>query len=170
MPVLLGVDPGSLNLGYGVLDVRGGRFVHLAHGTIRASRSQPLHQRLALLYSGLVRVVDEHQPQAVAIERVFAARNVASALTLGQARGMILLLAGQRELGVAEYSAAEVKKAVTGNGRASKDQVAAMVRRILGRALEDAGADSTDALAVALCHATEARLRRAIERAERSGR
>ena len=153
MAVLLGLDPGSHRLGYGVVEAEGNRLRYRAHGTLVATRSHPLHRRLSQLYSALCEILSEHGPESVAIEKVFVAKNVASALTLGHARGMILLAAGQREMGLAEYSPAEIKKAVTGHGRASKEQVATMVCRILRVSRLDDDPDGTDALAVAVCHA-----------------
>ncbi len=150
---IAGVDPGSLRLGYGVIEASSGRLRHLAHGTLIASSSQPLHERLALLYDQLDAVLEEFNPEEVAIEKVFTAKNMASALVLGQSRGMILVAAGRRRLPVAEYSPAQIKKAVTGNGRASKAQVASMVGRILQVVLSREEPDSTDALSIAICHA-----------------
>jgi len=164
MPILLGLDPGSHRLGYGVIESRGQGLVHLAHGTLVATRQQALHLRLAQLYDGLDQILQDYQPDCVAIEKIFTARNVASALTLGHARGMILLAAGQHRLDIHEYSAAEVKKAVTGNGRASKTQVSSMVKRLLSLREPVADEDSGDALAVALCHSAVDQVRRQIER------
>jgi len=150
---IVGIDPGSLRLGYGILRAEGSRLHYLEHGCLKAPRSQPLHRRLALLHEQLCEVLDRHTPTEVAIERVFAARNLASALTLGHARGMILLSVGERELALAEYAPSEIKKAVTGSGRASKEQVSAMVSRLLGVAIDPKEQDASDALAMAICHA-----------------
>ena len=159
---IAGLDPGSLKLGYGVIEASADRLRHVAHGTLSAPPSEPLYRRLALLYDQLNAVLDEHLPGEVAIERVFMARNVSSALTLGQSRGMILLAAGQRELDLAEYTPAEIKKAVTGNGRANKHQVAAMVGRILQMSITEGEFDSTDALSIAICHAAVVQTRRSL--------
>jgi crossover junction endodeoxyribonuclease RuvC len=167
MSVVLGLDPGSIKLGYGVVESRAGRLQHLAHGTLTAPRSLTLPRRLARLFDQLTAVLDEHPPDAVGLERVFTARNPAAALTLGQARGMILLAMGQRDLEVAEYAPGEVKLAVGGSGRSSKEQVAALVARLLGVKLAEATADSTDALAIAICHAESLSRRRLLERAAR---
>lgn len=152
MTVVLGLDPGSIRLGYGVVEVRGGRVRHLGHDTLRAPRALPLPRRLALLHEGLVDVLARWKPHAVSLEKVFLARNAATALTLGQARGMILLTVGQMELELAEYSPGAVKLAVGGHGRSRKEDVAAMIGRLLGVSLEGSSPDSTDALALALCH------------------
>lgn len=150
---IAGLDPGSLKLGYGVIEASAGRLRHVAYGTLSAPRSQPLHRRLAILYDQLNEMLDEHLPDEVAIEKVFTAKNVSSALTLGQSRGMILLAVGRREVKLAEYAPAEIKKAVTGNGRAEKHQLAAMVGRILQINIASGEFDSTDALSIAICHA-----------------
>jgi crossover junction endodeoxyribonuclease RuvC len=152
MTVVLGLDPGSISLGYGLIELRGGSVRHLAHGEIRASKSMALPRRLALLHTGLAEVLDRYEPAQVSLERVFLARNPAAALTLGQARGMILLAVGQRELTLAEYSPGAVKLAVGGHGRSRKEEVATMVGRLLGVSLAGSSSDSTDALALALCH------------------
>ena len=170
MSVILGLDPGSLKLGYGVIEVSGNRLSHRTHGTIATSSRQALPQRLASLYRELVALVEEHRPDAVALERVFTARNPKSALTLGQARGMILLLVGQYELDLAEYTPGEVKLAVGGHGRSSKGQVAAMVEHLLRVRLDGAGPDSTDALAIAVCHGHGLDRRRMMSRIVKSQR
>ena len=168
MTLIVGLDPGSIRLGYAVIEITHGKLRHLSHGTLSASRSQPLHERLALLYSKLSGVFEEYSQMTeattmdVSIEKVFVARNFASALTLGQARGMILLAVGQRGCGLAEYAPAEIKKAVTGSGRASKEQVATMVSRILGIRISGEKSDSTDALAAAICHAANLQTERSL--------
>jgi crossover junction endodeoxyribonuclease RuvC len=150
---IVGIDPGSLRLGYGILLAEGNRLRHVEHGCLKAPQSQPLHARLALLYGELCEVLDRHAAHEIVIEKVFAARNLSSALTLGHARGMILLAAGQRQLALAEYAPSEIKKAVTGSGRASKEQVHGMVRRLLGVEIDPRELDASDALAMAICHA-----------------
>lgn len=163
---ILGVDPGSLNCGYGLIVVetpqhassivsrssRPGRTVYGASGRIVLSPDKPLHERLQDLFSSLQEVIVECAPDVVVVERVFFAKSTKSALTLGHARGVILLSAALCGKPLHEYSALEVKKAVVGYGRAEKAQVEAMVRQILGirHALSP---DSADALALALCHA-----------------
>jgi crossover junction endodeoxyribonuclease RuvC len=166
--LIAGLDPGSLQLGYGIIEARGSRLATVAHGTLCARRSEPLPQRLARLYEELCAVLDRHGPTELAVEKVFTARNPAAAMTLGQARGMILLACGQRGLPLAEYAPAEIKKAVTGNGRAGKEQVAAMVGRLLQLPVADLTSDATDALAVAVCHAAALRLRQSLARSARS--
>jgi crossover junction endodeoxyribonuclease RuvC len=168
MSLIVGLDPGSQRMGYAVIEADGGKLKHLTHGTLKAPARKPLHERLAFLHARLCEVLEEscrgEGPSSVevALERVFVAKNQASALTLGQARGIILLAVGQRGFGLAEYAPAEIKKAVTGNGRASKAQVANMVGRLLGVEVDGMDSDSTDALAMAICHAATLQTKRSL--------
>ena len=169
MTRLLGLDPGSRRLGWGVIEVRGSRLVHLDHGTLAACDREPLAERLAHLSAGLDEVILRFAPQSAAVERVFTARNIHAALTLGHARGVVLAALGRYKLAVSEYAPAEIKLAVTGHGRATKDQLAHMVGRLLGVDLHAAGADSTDALAIAVCHAHGRQRENLIARARGQG-
>lgn len=166
MSRVLGLDPGSLRLGYGLIEASGSRLSHRAHGVLVAPRNRELPERLSILFDQLEELLDRERPDAVALEKVFAARNVHSALTLGQARGVILLALARRGLALAEYAPAEVKLSVAGHGRAEKSQLAAMVARLLRVRLEDAGLDATDALAIAICHAQELSRERLLRRAK----
>jgi crossover junction endodeoxyribonuclease RuvC len=154
---ILGIDPGSSVTGYGVVERRSGRLVHLAHGTVRPPRGAPLASRLDHLYRSVAEVIALHAPDCVAVEQVFVAASPRSALVLGQARGAILAAIAAAGLPVTEYAPARIKKSVTGNGRANKQQVKFMVRRLL--ALDRAPAsDAADALAAAISHANAGRL------------
>ncbi len=157
---VLGIDPGSRVTGYGVIDVagRGARQTlgYVTSGCIK-SGSGEMPARLGVIYRGVKEIVDEFQPEIVAIERVFLAKNPASALKLGQARGVAIAAAVSAELEVAEYAAREVKLAVTGTGGAAKTQVQHMVRVILQLAGTPAE-DAADALAIAICHVNTAGL------------
>lgn len=154
--MVLGLDPGSLVTGWGVVRVRGGVVSHVAHGVI-AVRGTAFPERLGLIHAAVVTVVGEHAPDEVAVERVFMNRNVEAALKLGQARGAALaaVLGGGRP--VSEHAATQVKQAITGTGRAEKSQVQHMVTQLLGLAAPPP-ADAADALAVAICHAHQRRL------------
>jgi crossover junction endodeoxyribonuclease RuvC len=157
---ILGVDPGSTVTGFGIVErVRDGsrHFVHVAHGTIRPPRGADLPQRLEFIRQRLCEVIAEHAPEQAAVERVFVAANVRSALVLGQARGVVLAALAQAGLAIDEISAREVKKAVTGSGDADKKQVQAMVARLLSLASEPPS-DAADALAIALHRAQAGRL------------
>jgi crossover junction endodeoxyribonuclease RuvC len=154
---ILGIDPGSNATGFGVVERRGGRLIHVAHGTVRPPRGAPLAVRLEYLHGAIRQLVAEYRPDVAVVEQVFVAASPRAALVLGQARGAVLSAVGAAGLAVSEYTASQVKQAVTGNGRAGKAQVKTMVRRLLG--LDRAPAsDAADALAVAIRHAHSGRL------------
>lgn len=149
--IILGIDPGSLVTGWGIVEVEAARLRCRSHGAIAVSATLGLAERLHHIYRALHAVIEESRPTAVSLEKVFFARNAQSALKLGQARGVALLAAAEHRLRVAEYSAAEIKVAVVGYGRASKEQVQKMVGALL--VLRGAmRADAADALAAAICH------------------
>jgi crossover junction endodeoxyribonuclease RuvC len=148
---ILGVDPGSNVTGFGVVERAGNQLVHVAHGTLRP-RSGTAPARLSELHRRLAEVVDRYRPDVVAIEQVFVASSPRSALVLGQARGAVLSAVGAAGLAVSEYTASQIKQAVTGNGRAAKRQVQLMVRRLLDLDRPPA-TDAADALAAAIRHA-----------------
>lgn len=148
---VIGIDPGLRCLGWGVVDAHAGRLSHVANGTCQSSGAD-LAQRLLSIYRALGDVLDHHQPDVAAIEQTFVNRDGAASLKLGQARGVALLAPAERELPVAEYAPNTIKKTVVGVGHAEKQQVAHMVRVQLP-GIEISGADSADALAVAICHA-----------------
>jgi len=149
---ILGIDPGSRATGYGLIEQQGNRLIHLDNGAIITRSEEALALRLQTIYQELNRLIETYQPDAVAVEQVFMARNPASALKLGQARGVALLAGINAGLPVAEYSALQIKSAVVGYGRAGKNQVQQMTRTLLNLA-EIAQEDAADALAVAICHA-----------------
>lgn len=151
MTRILGVDPGSLITGFGVIESRLNNNRFLDCGAIRTPADQPLESRLLEIFRGLGRVIATWQPTEVAVEQVFMARNPDSALKLGQARGVAILAAAQAGLPVSQYAARAVKQAVVGSGGADKTQVQHMVR-ILLNLQGTLQADAADALAVALCH------------------
>jgi len=156
---VLGIDPGTARMGYGV--VRGDtEYELLDFGCLTTTTDQPPEQRLLTLYRGLHALVERHQPQVVAVERLFFSRNVKTALAVGQARGVALLAAASNAVPVAEYTPLEVKQAVTGFGRADKDQVQRMVQALLQLPAPPRPDDAADALAVALCHLHAAPARR----------
>ena len=149
---IFGIDPGSERTGYGCLETDGRRHRLVACGSLSAPVSATFPERLFGIHAGLVALLADHRPDLVAIENIFHARNVRSALKLGHARGVALLAASQAGIPVAEYAPAEIKRAVVGFGRAEKHQVGQMVKLLLG--LEDVPSphDVADALAVAICH------------------
>jgi crossover junction endodeoxyribonuclease RuvC len=151
--VVLGIDPGTHRCGYGLVVRRGNRFLHIAHGVARAHADDPLPQRLASISLELERVIAEHRPVSVAIEEAFVHRDARAALMIGHARGVAMLAAARAGLQVSEYAPSVAKRAVVGSGRADKEQVNFMIRAILGLA-ETPPLDASDALAIAICHAS----------------
>ena len=148
---VLGVDPGLGRCGWAVLEGRGGRVKAVGYGTIHTDGEQ-VAPRLAALAARLREVLEVHRPEALAIERLFFNANVRTAMTVGQASGVVLLLAAEHGLEVSSYTPPQVKQAVTGTGGALKEQVGYMVKALLGLASVPTPADTADALAVALCH------------------
>jgi crossover junction endodeoxyribonuclease RuvC len=144
------VDPGSRYTGFGVLQGEGEQLLHLASGTIQAGSRPPLEFRLCRIFDSLSDLIQQYQPQAIALEEIFLATNVKSAFTLGQVRGIVLLLAARWAVPIFHYSPLVVKKAVVGYGQATKTQVQLMVKQLLG--VEVANQHAADALAVGLCH------------------
>jgi crossover junction endodeoxyribonuclease RuvC len=160
--IVLGIDPGLANTGYGVVARRGGRLVALDGGVIRTRAGVPQERRLADIHAGVEALLGEHSPDAVALEELYFGQNVRTAFAVGQARGVVMLAAGQRGLPCASYTPQQVKGAVCGSGRAEKDQVARMVKTLLGLLEEPRPDHAADALAVAVCHANCAPLTRAL--------
>jgi crossover junction endodeoxyribonuclease RuvC len=149
---IFGIDPGSERTGYGCIDTDGSRPRLVACGAIGAPARADFAARLLAMHEGLRALLLEHHPDCVAIEDVFHARNVRSALRLGHARGVALLAATQAGVPVVAYTPAEVKRAVVGYGRAEKHQVQQMVCLLLGLASAPSPYDASDALAIAICH------------------
>jgi len=150
---VLGVDCGTEYTGFGVVELgQDDSLVCLTCGAIKLSPREPLPHRLAIIFERLGAIIQEHHPDNVAIEDVFYALNVKSALKLGQVRGVAMLAASSAGLDVAEYSPLSIKSAVVGYGRAEKPQVQLMVTRLLGLSEVPEPADAADALAIAICH------------------
>lgn len=154
---VLGIDPGSVRTGWGVVERTGQTARGIAAGVIRCSERASLGERLQAIHSGIAEVLAEHKPDAVAIEDIFFARYAQAALMLGHARGVALLAAAQAGHVVATYPPAVVKRAIVGSGRAEKAQVAQLVGALLGLK-ELPGIDATDALAIALTHLNVCRI------------
>lgn len=149
--LVLGVDPGSRLTGYGLVEFTGNRLRHVAHGTIKTDTEAPFSSRLAEIFNGLRQVIADFSPAEMSVENIFNAKNSQAALKLGHARGVVLLAGELAGLPVHEYSATQVKMAVVGYGRAEKEQVQEMIKRLLALP-KRAPADASDALAVAICH------------------
>ncbi|MBI2345397.1 MAG: crossover junction endodeoxyribonuclease RuvC [Deltaproteobacteria bacterium] len=153
---IFGIDPGSSITGYGVIDRDGRRLSHIDNGIIRPKVGSPYTARLGTIYDALVKLLRQFAPNTVAIEEVFVAKNVHSALHLGQARGVAILAATQAGCPVHEYPSRTVKQAIVGYGNATKEQIQVMTARLLGLP-QTATTDAADALAVAITHAHTAR-------------
>lgn len=156
--LVLGIDPGTAITGYAVVGQNDGLHA-VTYGVIRTPSDLPLAQRLLMIYQELTAVIRLHQPVAVAVEELFFSKNTRTAMSVGQARGIVLLAAAQAGLPVFHYKPAEVKQAVTGYGGASKSQVQEMVRLLLGLEAIPRPDDAADALAIAICHLHSAPMR-----------
>jgi crossover junction endodeoxyribonuclease RuvC len=156
--IVLGIDPGLANTGYGVVARRGGRLVALDGGCIETPSALAPERRLASIHARVCELLDEHGPDAVAVEELYFGANARSAFAVGQARGVVMLAAGQRGIACAGYTPQQVKGAVCGTGRAAKEQVGRMVQALLGLAEVPSPDHAADALAVAICHANHAPL------------
>ena len=151
---VLGIDPGLTRCGVGVVDVEPNRTARLVDVVVLRSPAElDTPRRLARIADGIEAIIEEHRPQAVALERVFARSDVSTIMGTAQISGVAMLIAARRELPVALHTPSEVKAAITGYGRADKKQVGAMVARILGLEAVPKPADAADALALAICHA-----------------
>lgn len=156
--VTLGIDPGTATTGYGAVaqDIHGG-LEFLACGVIRTSPEQPMPQRLLEIHQDMLALIDEFQPDHVAVEKLFFGRNVTTAITVGQARGAILLAAARKGIDVVEYTPAEIKQAIAGYGNADKQQMQEMVQRLLVLPEIPRPDDAADGVAIAVCHLQHAR-------------
>jgi crossover junction endodeoxyribonuclease RuvC len=163
---VLGIDPGLSVTGYGVVERVGGRLHPIAAGAIHTSPGDTQEARLARLRSALMGIISEQQPDAAAVERVFFNANVRTAMSVGQAAGVALEAAASSGLSVTDYTPTEIKQSVVGVGNAPKQQVQAMVARLLRLAAPPRPADAADACALAICHLNRSRLMTAIEAAE----
>jgi crossover junction endodeoxyribonuclease RuvC len=160
--IVLGIDPGLASTGYGVVATdrasggEDGRLVALDGGVIRTPADRPHERRLAEIHASVAALLDKHYPAAVALEDLFFGQNARTAFAVGQARGVVMLAAGQRGIACTSYTPQQVKGAVCGSGRAEKEQVARMVKALLGLAGMPRSEHMADALAVAICHANHA--------------
>lgn len=156
--LILGIDPGTAITGYGLVWSDGDNLVLEDYGVITTLSGSPLPARLQRIYRELRALIEERSPMAVAVEEIFFSRNVRTALTVGQARGVALLAAAEAGLAVHEYTPLQVKQAIVGYGRATKDQVQQMIKMLLGLETIPQPDDAADAIAVAICHIHSARL------------
>jgi len=160
--IVLGIDPGTADTGFGVVESRGSRLRAVEDGVIQTRAGVPLERRLADIHAAVGELLDRHRPEAMAIEELYFGANVRTAFAVGQARGVVLLAAGQRQIPSNSYTPQQVKGAVCGHGRADKQQVATMVARLLGSAAPRASDHAAEARAVAMCECNRAPLARAV--------
>jgi len=168
--IVIGIDPGAANTGFGVVRTVNDRMIALDGGVIETPPHLPAEQRLAQIHESLQKLIDWHEPRAMALEELFFGRNVGSATSVGQARGVAMLAAAQGTVPCFDYTPQAVKKAVCGNGSAGKGQVQRMVASLLGLPEPPSPDHAADAFAVAICHAAGARSREAIAAARGAGR
>lgn len=167
--IILGIDPGLANTGWGLIEADGSRFRCLGYGCIRTQSSDDTACRCAAVHDGLARVVAKYRPSEAALENIYFNRNVTSAMATGQARGAALVAVAGAGLMVGEYGPGEIKLAVVGTGTADKDQVTFMVRTILGLDHDPKPDHAADALAAAICHANQRTARALQARQEMAG-
>jgi crossover junction endodeoxyribonuclease RuvC len=161
--IVLGIDPGASNMGFGVVERRGGRLLALDGGTIETGPGLALERRLALIHARLEELIAQHRPAAMALEDLYFGHNVRSALSVGQARGVAVLAAGVNGLDCFHYTPQAIKKAVCGAGKAEKDQVQRMVQALLSLTEPPKPDHAADALAVAICHLGSVGVRVAVD-------
>lgn len=153
---ILGIDPGTINTGYGIVQYENNKLTYVASGIIDIPASPNIAERLEVIYDEITRVIQVYKPDLFSIETAFYGKNVQSAMKIGYARGVSILAAKHNKIPNFEYSPREVKKAVVGKGAASKEQVQFMIQKLLALKKEKIKFDETDALAVAVCHAFRA--------------
>ncbi|MDO4582182.1 MAG: crossover junction endodeoxyribonuclease RuvC [Bacillota bacterium] len=150
--IIMGLDPGTAITGYGVIEAAAGKYRALSYGCLRTDSKLAMPQRLLSLYQQLAALIQEHQPEQIAVEQLFFNKNITTAVPVGQARGVLLLCAAQQGIALAEYTPLEVKQALTGYGRADKQQIQYMISRLLNIETPKPD-DAADALAIAITHA-----------------
>jgi crossover junction endodeoxyribonuclease RuvC len=155
---ILGIDPGTVVMGYGVIESDGDTIALVDFGAIKVPEKAAIGERLSLLYNELTKVIKKHRPDAVAVESPFISKNVRSAMAIGRAQAIAILAGANCKLDVCEYPPAKVKQAVAGYGTADKEQVQEMVRLQLNLRKAPTPTDASDALAVAICHVQETRM------------
>jgi crossover junction endodeoxyribonuclease RuvC len=160
--IVLGIDPGVANTGYGVVAQQRGRLFALDGGVIETAPGVDAGRRLATIHARIGELIDEYKPDAVALEDLYFGANARSAFAVGQARGVVMLAAGQRDVPCSSYTPQQVKSAVCGNGRAAKDQVQRMVQTLLALTELPKPDHAADALAIAICHTNGAPLAAAL--------
>jgi len=155
---ILGIDPGTATTGFGVVSKEKGKLGMLDYGVISTPKDLPMSNRLLMLFDDIEELIAKHQPEVIAVEQLFFARNVTTALTVGQARGVVLLAAQKADLKLIEFTPLQVKMSVTGYGQATKNQVQQMVQKILKLDSLPKPDDAADALAIAICASSQSKV------------
>jgi crossover junction endodeoxyribonuclease RuvC len=155
---VLGIDPGLVNTGYGIISVVNNNFELIDYGVIKTSSKDKLANRLKIIFNGVSQLITNHSPTIFSIEEIFYSKNVKSSLLLGHARGVAMAAASVNELLVYEYAARKIKQSLTGNGNAHKDQVRFMVKNLLKMSEAPKSDDASDALGIALCYMLQNKL------------
>ena len=153
---ILGIDPGYAIMGYGIVEYRGSKFTPVEYGAITTEAHTPNEERLMIIYDELTRIIDEFKPECASVEELFYNTNATTAIMVGEARGTVLLACAKAGIPISEYTPLQIKSALTGYGKAEKQQVQAMVKMILGLPEVPKPDDTADALAAAICHAHHA--------------
>ena len=156
---VLGIDPGTVVMGYGVVDSEDDAVTTIDYGTLTPPQRSPIGERLSYLYTRLIEIISRYKPAAVAVEQPFVAKNVKSALAVGRAQAIAILAAANKKIPSFEYTPAQVKQFITNYGASSKEQIQEMVKLQLGLSEIPQPSDAADALAVAICHLREAHLK-----------
>jgi crossover junction endodeoxyribonuclease RuvC len=164
--LVMGIDPGVANTGFGIVRLAGNQMTAVDGGVIEVPPGPPIETRLARIHAELEKLIDWHEPAAVALEDLYFGKNVRSARAVGQARGVAMLAAARRDIPCFDYTPQAVKQAVCGSGSAAKRQVQQMVGTLLGLARTPESDHTADALAVAICHAGHARMQAAVSTAD----
>ena len=166
---VLGIDPSVQSTGFGIIEYSGNSYHILDYGAIKPPRSLPFLHKINMIRNRLEEIISHHEPEEVAIENPFYAQNIKTAITLGQVRGAVLVAVASQNRPLFEYSPLEIKKAITGYGRADKVQVKTMVKTLLNMQDLDLGSDAADALAAAFCHLNSRMFHEKVEKAEGKG-
>ena len=165
--LILGIDPGSINCGYGIIETEVGKITLAGCNTIKTKSKNILSKRLLVIYDELINIITLYKPDVAAIESMFYGKNIQSAFTLGHARGVCLLALAANKIDFFEYSPREIKKSITGNGNSTKEQIQYMIRNIFPtKGIKQASFDATDALAVAYCHYNKIRFLQKLKQGE----
>ena len=151
---ILGIDPGTATTGFGLITKEGPKVTKNDCGVISTSKDQDMPKRLSILFNDLQEIVQTHKPDVMSVEKLFFTNNITTAMTVSQARGIVLLVASQNNIPIAEYTPLQVKMSATGYGKATKKQVQEMVKKILKLSVIPKPDDAADALAIAICHSS----------------